>query len=68
MTSPYRTTPPPARGDLVRWACYEAAAWPKGTPQGESYTYWVRYAERQRVTQAQARRLVAVQTMMELNV
>lgn len=41
----YRTTPPPARGDLVRWACYEAAAWPVTTPQGESYTWWVRYAE-----------------------
>lgn len=46
----YRTTPPPPRGDLVRWACEEAAAWPRDTPQGESYTYWVRYAERTRTT------------------
>lgn len=28
--NPYRTAPPPAQGDLVRWACYECAAWPRG--------------------------------------
>jgi hypothetical protein len=55
MKSPYRTTPPPARGDLVRWACYECAQWPRGTPQGESYTYWVRFAERARKTMQQTR-------------
>lgn len=65
--SPYRTTPPPPRGDLVRWACYEAAAWPRDTPQGESYSYWIRYVERERATQAQARRMIA-QMRMELNV
>jgi hypothetical protein len=46
--TPYRTTPPPTRGDLVRWACYECAAWSKGTPQGESYTYWIRFVEKVR--------------------
>lgn len=46
MTPPYRTTPPPAHGPLVVWACREAAAWP-GTPQGV-YTWWVRYVEGRR--------------------
>lgn len=54
MTPPSRTTPPPARGDLVRWACYEAAAWPATVPQG-CYVYWVRFAERTRKTLKQTR-------------
>lgn len=52
---PYRTTPPSPRGDLVRWACYEAATWPRDCPQGESYTYWIRFAEKARKTLKQAR-------------
>jgi hypothetical protein len=28
----------------VQWAIDEAQAWPATTPQGESYTYWLRIA------------------------
>jgi len=45
---PYRTTPPPTKGDLIAWACAECAAWPATTPQGNAYTYWVRYAQKHR--------------------
>lgn len=44
----YRTTPPPSKAtpaDLLAWACQESAAWPSDTPQGASYTYWLRHAE-----------------------
>lgn len=52
---PYRTTPPPRTGDLVRWACYECACWPRTSPQGESYTYWIRFAEKTRRVMKQTR-------------
>jgi hypothetical protein len=52
---PYRTIPPPLRGNLVKWAVYEAAAWPRTTPQGESYTWWIRFAEKTRRTLQQTR-------------
>jgi hypothetical protein len=45
---PYRTTPPPRRAsqaELTAWAVRESAAWPAETPQGESYTWWLRQME-----------------------